>query len=147
MQAILEAAELAPSAHNFQPFRLFVLPTAGNEEALARIYDRRWFIEPPLVLCVCVDHDEAWRRAIDDKSYAFVDAAIVMDHIILAATSRGLGTCWIAAFNPDAAREVLNLPPHLEPVVFTPLGFPADEMRERRRQPIASRVIYGRWQG
>jgi nitroreductase len=63
-----------------------------------------------------------------------------MDHMILAAAEAGLGTCWIADFNPAAAREVLNLPEGVEPVLFTPLGFPADEPKPKERKPLAELV-------
>ena len=76
---------------------------------------------------------KAWTR-YDGRNYYLVDAAIAMDHLILAAANLGLGTCWIAAFNPEAAREVLNLPASVEPVVFTPLGYPADQPKAKERK-------------
>ena len=65
-----------------------------------------------------------WRveRDADGINYTTVDVAIALDHLILAATSLGLGTCWIAAFNPIAAREVFGLPEGVEPVALTPLA-------------------------
>ena len=50
---ILEAARLAPTAANRQPFRVVVIKTEGREDELNRIYGRQWFSEAPLVLCVC----------------------------------------------------------------------------------------------
>jgi nitroreductase len=135
LQRILEAARLAPTAANRQPVRIIVVPTQGRQEALLRIYGREWFVEAPWVLCICTVPGEGWTRSQDGKSYADVDAAIVMDHIVLAATALGLGTCWIAAFNPDAAREVLALPDTLTPVLFTPLGYPRDVARPKQRRP------------
>ena len=103
-------------------------------------------MQAPLILCVCTVRAEAWQRAMyDGKSHADVDATIVMDHMVLAAADLGLGTCWIAAFNPAAAREILGLPEGVEPVLFTPLGFPADSPRVRERKPIAELVRYERW--
>jgi nitroreductase len=99
LQVVLEAVRLAPTAANRQPFRLLVIPTAGREKDLRRIYNRAWFTQAPLVLCICSLPARAWVR-MDGKSYADVDVAIAMDHLILAATNLGLGTCWIAAFNP-----------------------------------------------
>ena len=65
---------------------------------LRRIYDRGWFVEAPIVLCVCAVREEAWSRTMyDGRSHADVDAAIVMDHMTLAAADLGLGTCWIGA--------------------------------------------------
>jgi nitroreductase len=68
-----------------------------------------------------------------------------MDHLILAAANLGLGTCWIAAFEIEAARRVLQLPEGVEPVLFTPLGYPADTPRPRTRKPLAEIVRYERW--
>lgn len=144
LQAVLEAARLAPTAANRQPFQVIVIHTAGRERELQRIYAAAWFAQAPLVLAVCTLPDQAWTRR-DGKNYGDVDAAIVMDHIILAATELGLGTCWIAAFDPEAARAVLGLPEGVEPIVFTPLGYPAERPRPKKRKDLAELVRYERW--
>lgn len=141
---VLEAARLAPTAANRQPFRVLVIHTAGREEELARIYGRRWFVQAPLVLAVVAVPGEAWRR-MDDKPYDEVDATIAMDHMILAAAGLGLGTCWVAAFDPAAAREVLGLPDEAEPIAFTPLGWPDKPRAETGRKPLAHLIRYERW--
>jgi len=141
---VLEAGRLAPTASNRQPFRLIVIHTAGRQEELRRLYHREWFGAAPLVIGICAVPEEAWVRR-DGVNYAFVDAAIVMDHMILAATDAGLGTCWVAAFDPAAAREILHLPEGVEPVAFTPLGYPADAPRPKERKPLAELVRYERW--
>jgi nitroreductase len=143
LEQILEAARLAPTAANRQPFQLIVIQTEGRREVLRRIYGRDWFVQPPLIICACGDPSQAWVRR-DGKSYLDVDVAIAMDHLILAATDLGLGTCWIAAFDPVAAREVLELPAGVEPIIFTPLGYPADEPSEKRRKPLEELVRYER---
>jgi nitroreductase len=61
------------------------------------------------------------------------------------ATNIGLGTCWIGAFDASAAKEVLNLPDGIEPVVFTPIGYPADEPGIKRRKDLSELVKYGHW--
>jgi nitroreductase len=139
LEAVLEAARLAPTAANRQPFRILVIPTAGREADLGRIYRRQWFVQAPLVLCACAVVDEGWVR-MDGKPYVDVDVSIAMDHLILAATDLGLGTCWIADFDPAAAREILNLPEVVEPVIFTPLGYPADRPGPKRRKPLSDLV-------
>jgi nitroreductase len=141
---ILEAGRLAPTAANRQPFRIVVLHTAGRKDALGRVYRRQWFAQAPLVLCVCGVPDEAWVRQ-DGRSHLDIDAAIVMDHLILAAASVGLGTCWIGAFHPDEAREVLGLPDNVEPIAFTPLGYAADQPGPKKRKPLSELVRYERW--
>lgn len=144
LQQVLEAARLAPTAANRQPFQLIVIRTAGRQEELKRIYSRDWFVQPPLVIAICGIPAQAWTRS-DGKSYVDVDAAIVMDHLILAATELGLGTCWIGAFDPQAAQEVLGLPEGVEPIAFTPLGYPADEPRPKKRKALTELVRYERW--
>ena len=145
LEQILEAARLAPTAANLQPFQLIVIHTAGREAELRRIYHREWFTQAPLVICACGVPGEGWVRRSDGKNYTDVDVAIVMDHLILAATDLGLGTCWIAAFDPVAAREVLGLPDGVEPMVFTPLGYPADQLRPKERKSVSRLVRYERW--
>ena len=144
LQQVLEAARLAPTAANLQPFQLIVIHTAGREAELKRIYSRDWFVQAPLVICACGIPGQGWVRK-DGKSYNDVDVAIVMDHLILAATNLGLGTCWIAAFDPPAAREVLDLPDDVEPIAFTPLGYPADEPGRQKRKALSELVRYESW--
>ena len=145
LERILEAARTAPTAHNAQPFQVIVIHTEGRKDELCTIYGRDWFSQPPLVLCLCGIHSQAWVRGYDRRSYLYVDAGIVMDHMILAATAMGLGTCWIAAFNAAAARELLQLPPEIEPILITPLGYSLDQPKARERKPLSDLVRYERW--
>ena len=142
---VLEAARLAPTADNRQPFRLVVIRTAGREQELQRVYGKDWFVQAPLVIAACGVPAENWVRKQDGKNYNDVDVAIVMDHLILAAADLGLGTCWIAAFDPVAARELLELPEGVEPVAFTPLGHPADAPRQKTRKKSDELVRYERY--
>jgi nitroreductase len=147
LQQVLEAARLAPTAANRQPFQLIVLHTEGRKEELGQIYDRDWFVQAPVIICACGVSGVGWVRRDDGKSYTDVDVAIVMDHVVLAATALGLGTCWIAAFDPEAARDVLALPDDVEPIAFTPLGYAADEPKLKQRKPLSELVRYERWGG
>ncbi|NQT84131.1 nitroreductase family protein [bacterium] len=144
LRKVLEAAVLAPTAANRQAFRLIVISTSGREEELKRIYAKNWFTQAPYVICACSLPSESWTRK-DGKNYGDVDIAIVMDHLILAAADQGLGTCWVGAFDPQAASEVLNLPDDVEPVAFTPLGYPADEPGDKKRKKLDELVKYETW--
>ena len=144
LDAVLEAARLAPTAANRQAFRILVLRSSGREQELKQIYGRDWFLQAPVVIGVCTLTDACWVRG-DGKSYGDVDAAIVMDHLILAAADRGLGSCWIGAFDAEAARRILKLPDHVEPVAFTPLGYPADSPGTKKRREIEELVRRDVW--
>jgi nitroreductase len=132
---ILEAAQMAPSACNNQPCICIIIRDYGRKQRLRPAYAREWFIKAPVIIAVCVDIQAAWRR-FDGVGYGNVDAAIMMDHIILTATELGLGTCWIGAFKVKEMREALLLPDHIEPVALSPLGYPNQEMPARARKEI-----------
>jgi len=142
LEKILEAGRMAPTAANIQAFRIHVLGTAGRELEFRRIYDRAWFAAAPLVLVVSVLTESCWRRA-DGRGYGDVDAAIVMDHMILAATALGLGSCWVANFKPEPAREILALEAGYEPIILSPLGYAADLPTARPRKSLSELVIRG----
>ena len=144
LQKVLDAARLAPTAANKQAFQLLVISTTNRADELRRIYSPEWFTEAPLVICVCGIPEENWVRK-DQRNYVDVDVAIVMDHLILAATNLGLGTCWIGAFDPDEATKVLSLPANVEPIAFTPLGYPADQPKPKIRKSLTELVRYDNW--
>jgi nitroreductase len=144
LKIVLNAARLAPTAVNKQPFNLVVVRTAGKKEELKNVYPADWFSEAPIVICACTIPSEAWTRR-DGRKYVDVDTTIAMDHLILAATDLGLGTCWIAAFNSQAARKILKLPEGVEPLLFTPLGYPADEQGTKTRKKLDELVSYEHW--
>jgi nitroreductase len=144
LQAVLSAACQAPTAANRQPFGLVVVHTMPYQEELRRLYDRDWFLQAPLLVCACGIPGQAWVHR-SGKCYLDVDVAIVMDHLILAATNLGLGTCWIAAFDPQAARQIFSLPSQVEPIVLTPLGYPTSEPPPKERKRLSDLVHYDRW--
>ena len=111
------------------------------------LYQRgdQWFVQAPVIICACGIPAQGWTRRDDGKNYTDVDVAIVMDHLILAAADAGLGTCWIAAFDPQAAREVLGLPDDIVPVAFTPLGYAADQLKPKKRKQLSELIRYERW--
>lgn len=146
LNRVLEAARLAPSAKNLQPYRLVVVRDPAQRSALAKAYPAPFFSAAPVAIAVCAEPGEAWTRdRYDDKNYAEVDATIAADHMTLAATDSGLGTCWIAAFDPARVVSVLGLPDRIRPVVLLSLGWPDDAGRPKTRKPLSELVRYERW--
>ena len=141
LRKVLRAAQVAPTAANRQPFRLLVRETGGCQGDLGRLYHREWFCQAPLIIGICSVPGEGWVRR-DGKNYADVDAAIAMDHIVLAAAALGLGACWVAAFDPAIARAVFDLAEGFEPLAFTPLGYPADHAPEERPRKALAELIW-----
>jgi nitroreductase len=141
---VLSAARVAPTAANLQPVHLIVITEPAMRERLRTVYARDWFHAAPVIVVGCTDPSKAWQRG-DGFNAAEIDAAIVMDHLILAATEEGLATCWVCAFDETKAKEVLGLPPDIRVVAMTPLGYADAEPRPFARKPIEQIVHRERW--
>ncbi len=139
LQRILDAVKSAPSAANRQPVHFIVVKNDEVKQRLKDAYSQRWFFTAPIIICACAIADKAWKRN-DGKEYVNVDVAIAMDHLILAASAEGLGTCWIAAFKPEVVKEALNIPDNIEPLVLTPLGYPETIPEPTYRKPLSEIV-------
>jgi nitroreductase len=144
LQRVLAAARVAPTAANRQPFQLIVVTEAATRARLKEVYDRDWFWTAPMIIVGCVEPAEAWQRA-DGFNAAQVDISIVMDHIILAATDEGLGTCWICHFDEPRLKQILGIPNHVRAIAMTPLGFPAVGPRPFQRKPLEDLVRREHW--
>jgi nitroreductase len=130
---VLEAGRIAPSAVNYQPWYFLVLREKESLEKIHQTYHREWFKEAPVVIVLLGDHTQGWKRA-DGKDHTDIDVAIAADHMTLAATDRGLGTCWVCNFDKKKTIDLFNLPDHLEPIVFLPLGYPDIKAEPERHQ-------------
>ncbi len=133
LHQVLNAARMAPTGGNRQAFQLVVVHTADREDEMRQMYNKDWFVDAPIVIVACA--------APDYK----LNIGIVMDHLILAATELGLGTCWIGAFNRDAARDILGIPDDMEPIICATLGYPVDETRPKKRKALDELVRYDHW--
>jgi nitroreductase len=129
LKNILEAGRLAPSAANLQPWQFIVIISDEKLAAVRESYPRSWFMDAPCVLAVTGDQNSAWHRA-DGYSSIETDLTIAMDHIILAAESVGVGTCWVGNFDYKKLRTALELKPNEVVFAITPLGYPRNGFRK-----------------
>jgi nitroreductase len=146
---LLEAARLAPSARNSQPWHFVVVTDQDKKERIAE--SGRWgrFIsKAPAVVVGCGDREKS------PKWFA-VDVSIALEHIVLKATEEGLGSCWIGSFDEKIVKEVLGIPERYSVVALIALGYPTEgldlnlasllHMRSRKKvEEIASLNEYGR---
>jgi nitroreductase len=137
---ILEAARMAPSAVNYQPWHFIVITEPENLAELHEVYPRNWFKEAPVCILICADHNQSWKRKSDGKDFADVDAAIVIDHLVLKATELGLGTCWVCNFDTLLTRKKFSLPEHIEPIALIPLGYTTSDAPVKSRKPLSEMV-------
>ena len=134
---ILECARLAPSAVNFQPWKFIIVESEEKRTALHAGYAQEWFQQAPLYIVVCGDKSQSWTRKKDSHDHADIDAAIAAEHICLAATEVGLGSCWVCNFRPAIVSEVLGIDGEtVYPVAIIPIGYATDTPTEKKRKSL-----------
>jgi nitroreductase len=140
---VLEAARLAPSGKNLQPWKFIVVRSAETRERLARASAGQAFIaQAPVVVVACADPEACYARMGRYMKSWPVDVACALEHLMLQAAAEGLGTCWIGAFEEQAVKDVLGVPEGIRVLALTPLGHPAEEPAFRGRKSLDEIVAY-----
>ena len=107
--------------------------------------NQAFIAEAPVIIAVCVKEEEAYATMGGYLNSSPVDVGISFEHLMLAATEQGLGSCWIGAFNEKAVGEVIGVPENVRVVALTPIGYPDDQGRERKRKSIKEIVSYNKY--
>jgi nitroreductase len=146
IEYLLEAARLAPSAVNFQPWKLIVVTDKLLLSQLKDCYPREWFGTAPVCIVACGDHEKSWKRSCDEKDHCDIDTSIAITYLTCAAIDKGLCTCWICNFDVRKCIAALSLPKYLKPIALIPVGYPADpkdlQEEEKQRKPLSELVEY-----
>jgi nitroreductase len=144
LRELLEAFHLAPSANNEQPWKLIVVREPEIKRKLAGVCYGQTFIAEADAVCVACGLPN--RSKIGGYvTSLYVDVAIAVDHLTLAAWRHGLGTCWIGAFDENAVKKLLDIPADVRVIVLTPLGYPASRGGSARRKPLDEVVCWERY--
>ena len=144
LRTIIEAARIAPSASNRQEWRFVAVRDADARRALAKIaHDQEFVAQAPVVLAACAVTDY---HKMSCGQYCYpIDVAIALEHVALAATDAGLGTCWIGAFDEPQAKALLGIPENVRVVDLMTLGWPADKPRPKSRLPLEDILMLEKW--
>ncbi|HIH88278.1 TPA: nitroreductase [Candidatus Bathyarchaeota archaeon] len=141
IEYVLEAARLAPSWANRQCWRYIVVT---DEATRKRITMTEWAAKAPVVIVACGDPSKAGNR--DGKPYYMLDMGISMEHLVLAASEHGLGTCWLGGqFDEKTVREALGVPESHRIVAMTPLGYPDESPPAKERKPLPELATWEKW--
>jgi nitroreductase len=144
LNAVLEAARLAPSAKNLQDWRFVVVTDEQTKKKLAAAANNQTFLESAgalIVACTVSDHVMRCGQAVGP-----IDVAIALEHMCLQATELGLATCWIGSFYPEKVKQIVGIPDHVMIVELLALGYPADTPRQSRRESMETIVSFETWQ-
>jgi nitroreductase len=143
LKSILEAARLAPSWGNHQCWRYIIVTEQDIKQRLAEAGEE-WVSEAPVIIVVCADPKASGHKPGMD--YFMLDVGISFEHLILAATNLGLGTCWIGGFDEKIAREALGVPDGIRVVAYTAIGYPDIKKGEVfARKPLRDICFYERY--
>lgn len=147
LNRILDAGRMAPSAKNYQPWHFIVIRELEMKKKVAEACRNQFFIaDAGAIICGCAFEKIAWGRMGNYMAAWPHDLTIALDHIILAATNEGLGTCWIGAFDEKMVKEVLQIPDDVRVVALTPVGYPAEEAKDRGRLNLEDIVSYEKFE-
>lgn len=156
IENILESGRLAPSGSNTQPWHFIIIRNEQIKEQVARAsHDQGWMLTAPVFIACVADIRSRMRIdeevVLDEESPQFElkqiirDTAIAIEHIVLEATSLGLGTCWVAWFRQNEVRPILEIPKDKFLVAIVTLGYAEEEPRPRKRKDLKEMVHNDRW--
>ena len=144
LAAVLEAGRNAPTAHNLQPQRIFVLRSPEALEKADGCMGSHF--HPPVILAVACDLEEAWKRETEGKNHGEIDAAIAATQMMLQAADLGLGTTYVGMFEPEKLWAAFPEMQGTMPVAMLTLGYPAEGAHPSRlhasRKPLEELVKY-----
>ena len=144
LERILNAGRIAPSASNRQNWKFVVARDPDVRNAVAAATGQAFVSQAPVIIAV-IGTDPVYQMRCGVHT-APVDGAIAMDHMTLAAVAEGLGTCWVGAFDQDAAREALNVPESAMIIDLLPMGYPNTEPKPKSRKPFEEVISYDKFQ-
>lgn len=146
IERLIRILQRAQSAANRQPWHFIFVENKGREK-LNEVFTKEGFKNAPLIIAACAEPKNAWVRKADNKNYAWVDASIAVTEMISAATAEGLGTCWVAAIDPEAVKKILGIPKDIEVVSLIAIGYPKTPLtrEEKNRKGPEEIIHYGKW--
>ena len=136
---ILIAASYAPSAGNHQPWEFVIVKDDKLKQQLAHAaFDQNWMTSAPVLIVACINMRiaKASYGERGEKLYCIQDVANATENMLLAATSLGLGTCWVGAFSEPMVTTILHCPDYVRPCAIIALGWPAEVPDAEARHPL-----------
>lgn len=148
LNRVLEAARLAPSGNNRQPWKFILVRDEKIKRGLVPLVHHQSFVaQAPLVVVACGENIHYSRGGYMGDFSMLVDVSIAVDHLTLAARAEGLGTCWIGSFDNSRIKQYLGIPHDFQVVALTPIGFPEGEVfiESTNRKGLSEIICYERF--
>jgi len=156
LNEILEAARLAPSGNNKQPWFFIVIKNElSKQEVAVATNNQSWIASAPVVIVavadMCARSQDYAGLFVDEETSSFDvkriirDTTIAVTHILLEVDNQGLGACWCGAFTQEGIRPVLGIPEDKFVVAVIPVGYAAEELKAKPRKALEEIIKYERW--
>jgi nitroreductase len=144
LSKILEAARLAQSAANRQPWQFIVVTDPSMKEKLVEVADDQSFVGEAATVIICLADSERSAKVGPFEGF-LIDLAIAIENMALTAWDLGIGSCWIGAFDEENVKESLDVPRNLRVVSLLTLGYPDEKPRAKYRKPLREIVYYEKY--
>ena len=149
IRALLRYAVRAPSAGNLQPWEFILVRDTEVRAQLAKAaMNQNSVATAPIIIATCADIQRMGEKyGTRGAFYSLVDTAFASLLILLGATERGLGACFVGAYNPEEVAKILQLPTHVRPVGLITLGYPAEKPRKptNKKIPLENLIHENTW--
>jgi len=143
IEAVLDAARLAPSARNRQKWRFIVVTDPLVKEKMVDACNNQSFLKQAPAIIIACGQEPGFMSC--GQPVETIDVSIACSFIILKAYEEGLGTCWLGNFNQDKVKSVLGIPDDVRVVAVTPLGYPAENPAARSRVPLEEIISWDKY--
>lgn len=149
LDKIINAALMAPSWKNKTSYRFVFIDQQNLKEQISNTITNKTnqaasaVKQAPIIAVIVADPSESGNTS--DKSYFMVDCGIAMEHLVLAATNEGYGTCWIGSFEEDEVRRILNIPQSFRVVAMTPIGETNENDDHYPPKDVSQHIYYNNW--
>ena len=152
LEEIIKAAQYAPSAHNKQPWEFLVIEDRQTLSSLRSV--QRWTSfakDASCAIIVCGNTEQTFSRDKDGEKwdYADIDCSLAAQNLMLAAHSKGIGSCFCGA-SPmplvvDGLRKLLDLPQHIRPVAIIIMGYPDEQPSQPADRYNPAKIHWEKW--
>lgn len=159
LNEMLEAARLSPSSQNKQCWRFIIVQNKKTRKILALksgfIGKFNFFIkDAPIIIVACADPSKSIR--LNKQDYYLVDTTIAFHQMMLTAWNHGVGSCWLAGFDEQKVKEILDIPIKIRVIAMSPFGYSKDKASlydkalktfagSKKRLDLNKMVMYDVW--
>lgn len=141
---ILEAAKSAPTAGNLQNFKFILVTDKDKIKKLSEACLKQFWIQTANMIIVVVAEPqkaEQFYGARGERLYTVQNCAAAVQNILLTATSLGLGSCWVGAFDESEIKDILSIPKESRPQAVVPIGYADEVVPEPMHYPLETQIF------